>query len=278
MSSRDAWLCAAAMALLAPTAAAVSEQDRWQAEYRFATAEPELIIENVWGDVEVRGVAGNTISVIVSEHRSARDAATLERSRELIYLEVSETDTGVAFIVDGVGRNWRGRNPCPSCRVEYRFEVEVPSGSRVEAGTVNDGSVRIVDVAGPVTAGNVNGPVSAYNIKTCETLSTVNGDVRAEFGVAPGSDCALETINGDIITVLPANSGIDLRLELGHGRVYSEFELDSVALAPTVERIERGSKRGYRIEQPAGLRLGAGGPQFKFESLNGDVQIKRSEP
>ena len=100
----------------ASPAGAVSEQDTWQASYRFAGA-PELTIDNVWGDIEVRGIDGDTIRVSVEERRSARDAEELERSRELIYLDVLESDTGLALIVDGIVRNRRGHNRCRSCRV-----------------------------------------------------------------------------------------------------------------------------------------------------------------
>lgn len=264
----------AALAGASPVGA-VSEQDSWQASYRFAGA-PELRIDNVWGDVEVRGVAGDTITVSVEERRSARDAEELERSRELIFLDVIESETGIAFVVDGTVRERRGRNPCHSCRVEYRFLVEAPRATRVSLSTVNDGAVRVEEIDGPVRAANVNGPVSALGIARCEALSTVNGDIHAEFAAAPDGDCAFETINGDIVSVLPAGSGIDLHLTLGHGAVYSDFDLAALALPAIVERIERPGAHAYRIEQPAGLRLGAGGPTFRFESMNGHVRLKRS--
>ncbi len=264
-------------AILVPVlpAGAISERDQWQATYRFA-GPAELVIENVWGDVEVRGVGGDAITVSVSEHRSARDATELARSRELIRLDVVESDTGIRFRVDGVLRDWRGRHPCPSCRVEYRFVVEAPRATRVVVSTVNDGKVRIEDIDGPVRAANVNGPVTALAIARCENLSTVNGDIRAEFATAPGADCGLETINGDIVTVLPAGAGIDLELKLGHGTVYSEFEVTELALPPRVERTERRGSSSYRIEQPAGLRVGAGGAAFSFASMNGDVYVRRA--
>ena len=56
-----------------------------------------------------------------------------------------------------------------------------------------------------------------------------------------------------------------------------QFEVDQLALPPKVERTDTGSGYHYRIEQPAGLRVGAGGPAFKYESLNGDIHIELSK-
>ena len=53
--------------------------------------------------------------------------------------------------------------------------------------------------------------------------------------------------------------------------------LAGIAVPPKVERTDTGSGFRYWIEQPAGLRVGGGGPAFKYASLNGDIHIELSK-
>jgi hypothetical protein len=55
------------------------------------------------------------------------------------------------------------------------------------------------------------------------------------------------------------------------------FDVEPVTLPVKLERQEHDDRYGYRIEQPVGVRLGAGGPTFTFASLNGDVRIRKNK-
>ena len=91
-------------------------------------------------------------------------------------------------------------------------------------------------------------------------------------GIREGA--VIESINGDITLAMPGDAGIDMALDLFNGRVVSELEVEPVALPVSVEYVADNGRHSYRIEQPAGLRVGAGGPSYRISSLNGDVRIR----
>ena len=54
-----------------------------------------------------------------------------------------------------------------------------------------------------------------------------------------------------------------------------EHYLEPLALPAKVEQRKEDGRFVYHIEQAAGIRLGAGGPTFSIESLNGDLRIRK---
>ena len=74
---------------------------------------------------------------------------------------------------------------------------------------------------------------------------------------------------------IPDRSSVDLLLDLFNGKVNSDFGLESFSPPATVEQVVDDGRTKYRVQQPAGLRIGAGGPVFSISSMNGDVRVKR---
>jgi hypothetical protein len=87
----------------------------------------------------------------------------------------------------------------------------------------------------------------------------------------------IETINGEITVGLPAGTGLNAILSINHGGIESHFDVEPMMLPVKMKEEEREDRYDYRIVQPAGMRLGAGGPTFTFASLNGDVRIRKNE-
>ena len=255
----------------------VTEERTWTEVYPVTGAEPWLVISNIWGNVTVTAGMAGQITATVHEVRTAPDQSRFERSHESIYLEVDADPDGVSMLVGGPDRYWRRFDRCRGCRVDYQFEIAVPPDTRVDVGTVTDGRVDISGIRGPVTASNVNGPIDLESLHDCELIENVNGRIDLHFANVPGGDCSIETVNGDITMGLPDGTGMDMAFDLFNGRMVSEMDVDPLAMPATVERMEADGRFRYRIEQPAGVRLGAGGPRFTFSSLNGDIRIRRNQ-
>ncbi len=257
--------------------AAVTEQKTWSDAYPVTAAAPKLLIDNIWGNVRVRTGAGREIVVTIDEKRSAPTQELFELSKETIYLDVQADDAGVSMIVGKPEPMAGRRDRCRDCRVEYQFEVLVPVGAQVDVSTVTDGGIDVVGTSGPVSANNVNGPVVATDLQDCVEIGSVNGAVDVSFARAPTHDCSIKTINGDITLTVPGGAGLDAALNMMGGDVVSEFDLEPLAMAPKVEQRSEDGAFVYRVAQAAGIRLGAGGPTFNIESLNGDLLIRKSK-
>ena len=272
-------LTASWLLLLANTGMAgerVEQSKTWTETFPVTASNPTLNIENIWGDIRVRPGKAGEIVVTISERRSAPDQKRFDRSLETLKLNTEADDNGVAFYVGSGDRNWHGRNRCRDCRVDYQFDVAVPADTQLDVSTVNDGRIDVADVAGSVSAANVNGPISVSGMHDCEALNSVNGEVDLGFATPPGENCSIETINGDITLVLPENSGFDVAMDLFNGRMLTQLPVDFLALPATVEHTESNGRHQYKIAQQAGVRIGAGGPLFTISSMNGDIRIQKT--
>jgi hypothetical protein len=257
--------------------AGVTDQKTWTDRYPVTAATPQLLIDNIWGNVRVRKGAAREIAVTISEKRSAPTQELFDLSKETIYLDVQADAGGVSMIVAKPDRQFERRDRCRNCRVEYQFEVTVPQGTQVDVSTVTDGGIDVAETGGAVSASNVNGPVAARDLQDCAQIESVNGAVDVSFARAPSQDCSIKTINGDITLSVPGGANLDAALSMMQGKVVSEFDLEPLALPAKVEQRNEDGHFIYRVAQAAGIRLGKGGPTFNIESLNGDLRIRKSE-
>jgi hypothetical protein len=106
----------------------------------------------------------------------------------------------------------------------------------------------------------------------------VNGDVSAEFLRVPEAGGSLETVNGEIELTLPADAQAEVSFETMNGEIFSDFEVETVAQRTLADEGERGRGRGgrrsYKLDRDAVVRIGAGGPRFDCETLNGDIVVR----
>lgn len=255
-------------------AGSIEESKTWTDTFPVKTDKPTLTIENIWGDVRVRPGKAGEIVVSVQERRRAPDQERYDRSLETLNLDIEADDDGVSFYVGNRDRHWRGRDNCRGCRVDYQFDVTVPLNTQLDVSTVNDGRIDIAGVSGSVSAANVNGPIAIADMRNCNELNSVNGEVSLGFVAAPGENCSIETINGDITLSMPGDAGFDVTMDLFNGRMMTQLPVNPLVVPARVEHIETGGRHQYRIEQHAGVRIGAGGATFTISSMNGDIRIQ----
>jgi hypothetical protein len=254
----------------------VTRKQSWTESYAVSTSTPHLEIRNIWGGVRVRTGAGDEIVVSISESRSAPDQALYEISLEHLKLDIEADGNGVSMIVGDREERWQHMSPCPDCRVDYQFDIQVPPDAIIDVGTVMDGRVDISGVTGLVSASNVNGSVSVEKIKNCDKISSINGRIQIQFDVAPQRDCEIETINGNITLDVPDDTSLDISADLYNGEIESDFPVRPLSYPATVERLEEDGRSIYRIQKLSGVRIGAGGPIYSVASINGDIQIRRN--
>jgi hypothetical protein len=254
----------------------VEVRETWTEIFPLTTDKPYLEIDNIWGDVSVRPGKSGEIRVTIQEHRSAPDQRSFDRSLKTLALNIEAGDSGVILYVGNQDRVWRGKSNCRDCKVNYQFDVVVPVGTQLNVSTVNDGFIDIADIRGNVSAHNVNGSIAIAGMHNCGELNSINGEVDLDFKTRPAGDCSIRTINGDITLALPVDSGIDVAMNQANGRMLTQFPVDPLALAAKIEHIEKNGRHQYRIEQHAGVRIGAGGPTFTISSMNGDIRIQKT--
>ncbi|MEQ9562856.1 MAG: hypothetical protein RLN69_10065 [Woeseiaceae bacterium] len=269
----------AAIVICASDAAAktVSENRAWTDVYPVAGAAPRLEVSNIWGGVRVRVGEPGVITVSVTESRSAPDQQRFEYSLEVLALDVKADAAGVALKVGHRDDSWWQRKDCHDCRVDYQFDITVPPDAVIDVGTVMDGKVDVLGVTGAISASNVNGPIVIDGVSECVDVGNVNGPITMGFTRAPRQDCRIETVNGDVTLDMPENTSLDVSLDLFNGRVSSELPVGQFELPASVETIVEDGRTRYRIQQLAGIRIGAGGPVYSVASINGDLLIRKHQ-
>jgi len=266
-------LCASHAAAATP----LSENRTWTDVYPVADVAPRLEVSNIWGGIKVRAGVPGQVTVSIAERRSAPDQARFDRSLQSIRLEIEADASGVSLLVGNRDDSRWYWNDCRDCRVDYQFDIQVPPDAVLDVSTVMDGRIDIQGVAGMVSAHNVNGPIDIGDLHDCTVVENVNGPITMNFDRAPLQNCRIETVNGDMTLEMPEGAGLDVALDLFNGRVSSELPVGPFQLPASVEQIVQDGRTRYRIQQLAGVRIGAGGPTYSVASINGDLLIRKHQ-
>jgi hypothetical protein len=146
--------------------------------------------------------------------------------------------------------------------VRVEWVVRVPRGVHFLGSTVN-GAVSARSMPADATVSSVNGAVTVSAAGVVEA-STVNGDIDATTGRADaGRDLQFETVNGDILLRVPADFRARVDAELLNGSIESDFPLEI--------------RRGRYVGATAEGQIGRGGHRLKLETVNGTLEIRRSD-
>ncbi|MEO8172703.1 MAG: hypothetical protein ABI581_06455 [Sediminibacterium sp.] len=246
-----------------------------------------VVIYNLEGSVRVEGYAGDKVLIEVDKTISAKDKETLEQGKKEVKVEFEQIgDSVVAYIRepwDTRPHDWRDQDDnywSNRRRIEYncalQFVVKVPFNVNLRASTVNDGEVVVKDVAGKLNVSNVNGGIEIVNAKGTTKATTVNGDLTVNYTSNPPEASSFYTLNGKLTATFQPNLSADLQFKSMNGAFYTDFDNTEV-LPPVVTKNQENKGKGtiYKLNKDTKLRIGAGGKQFKFETLNGNIYIKK---
>jgi hypothetical protein len=255
---------------------------------RFADpAKPgELIVDNLFGPIDVKGYAGREVVLEVKKIVYARDEARSRKAEDEVKLDITEKGNTIEAYVDGPfresedGRRDRGvrMRRDPGYKVYYGFTLKVPVRTNLVLSTVLDGDVEVRGVEGTFDVRNVTGRVLLHDAAGSGEASSVSGGVTIAFRRHPDGPCFFKSVSGDVEVDFPGQPSADFRIKTMNGEVYSDFDVTHLPKTPPVreERREEGGKYVYRSDAAYGVRVGKGGPEIKLETLTGDILIARS--
>ena len=156
--------------------------------------------------------------------------------------------------------------------VRFDFELHVPAATKIMLSTINEGDIKVERVSGGFDLHNVNGGIELSEAAGSGNVHTVNGKISATFTRNPANGTSFKTVNGTIEASFRPNLAADVWLKTMNGGAYTDFPATALANMPaTAER--RDGKFVYRGNRSSTVRIGAGGPEYKFETLNGSIRI-----
>lgn len=239
-----------------------------------------LFIYNISGFIRVEGYSGTKVLLEMDKTISADDEKLLEEGKKEFTLAFdNRSDSIIAYISSPLDSRPR-KNRYQNNEIEYEFNVDftvkVPYGMNLNISTINNGNVAVNNVSGQLNVNNVNEGIEIKNAKSKTNAHTVNGDVSVSYLVNPPDESSYYTINGDINVRYQPDLSADLQFKSMNGEMFTDFP--SVQLLPAAVN-KAGEKKGsgiiYKLTSTTSVRFGKGGKIFRFETINGNVYIRK---
>jgi hypothetical protein len=239
-----------------------------------------LAIYNIAGSIKVEGYNGNQVLIEVDEKITSKSQEDLESVKSEYKLGFDQKgDSIICYTVapyDSRPRINNNRRDSRRYTIKLEYSVKVPFNMNLRVGTVNDGNVSVKDVYGALKVSNVNGALSILNAKGKTDATTVNGDVVVTYAAVPQDDSRYHTINGKLDVSFPENLSADLAFKSMNGQYYTNFpDVQAIPSKVMVTETKNSNGATYKLNKNSLVRIGSGGKTFSFETLNGNIYIKK---
>jgi len=273
---RNRFALAALIACLPLMAAEVDQKETIEKTYPLSGSAPKkVIVDNLNGSIHVTGYAGSEVRLVAHKHLSADSSEAAERARREVTLEITQDANTVRFYVDGPFRCRDGGvhyDRRQEYEVKYDFDLQVPRDTATDLKTVNDGEIRIENVAGDYKVDNINGGIEMTEVAGSGKVYALNGRVRVLFRENPRAKSSFGSLNGEVrVTFLPDLSA-DLRFKTFNGAVYTDFPVSYLPV-PAAAAERRDGKFIYKSNDWSAVRVAHGGPELSFDAFNGSIRI-----
>jgi DUF4097 and DUF4098 domain-containing protein YvlB len=239
-----------------------------------------VIVDNVNGSIEVTGEPGNDVHMEVTKRIRAESAERMEAAKREVKLDEQQSGDTLKLYVDGPFRcncdDRSQRHGHQGYNVNYDFKLRVPSGARIDLYTVNGGGISVRGVGGDFDVRNVNGDIEMNDVTGSGKAHTVNGPVKVVYAANPKGPLSFETVNGSVDVAFRKGFGAEARMETLNGGMYTDYEVYAAAIEPAGATRQNG-KFVLRRGGATAVRVGAGGPELRMKTVNGDIFIRDRE-
>ena len=224
-------------------------------------------VKEVLLEARVRAAGGEDWYADEKEKASQRKTAGMHRLRNTATgLAVEEDNNIMEVQVEAMNRT-------------VDLELKVPRRTSLELNTVNDGDIKVEGVEGEIEVNNTNGGVTLTDVSGSVVAHALNEAVVVRFvKVDPKKPMSFSSLNGDIDVTLPADVRANVRIKADNGDVYTDFEMQMERRGPRVEETkDKAAGKKYRVHTDSSMSgtLNGGGPEYRFETFNGSVYIRK---
>jgi hypothetical protein len=218
--------------------------------------------------IEVIGEDREDVAFEVTVEEGTRTIVTPSGSQSLksgaYSMDVEEADNYVSMDMD-----WRAN--------KVNVIARVPRQANLELSTTNNGEIIVSNINGKLELENTNGPITATNITGSVIADSVNDNIIVEFaGVDASTVMSFSSVNGDLSLGLPEGTGAELHIDSSEGEIISDFEVEVQPSKPVMSREDGKHGVEVKVESVIIARVNGGGVVIKLKTLNGDIQITKS--
>jgi len=242
-----------------------------------------LDVRGINGSIRVVGVDGAAVQMIIRKIiRAETDADFAEAQRDVRLDFVERAPRIEAIVRDRSGqvcgepslgqRNW----PRVRYDVSFDFTIQVPKQTRLRLCTINGGNVTVQGTLGDFEVDNVNGEIAMEQVAGSGSARTVNGPVSVSFVANPPAPSTFHTVNGTVEVKFQDGLSADLKMKTFNGGLFTDFEVEPLAQPAALNSTRQNGRLVYRSNEFTRVRVGGGGPEHTFETLNGNVRTLRA--
>ncbi|MEM1338579.1 MAG: DUF4097 family beta strand repeat-containing protein [Bacteroidota bacterium] len=249
-----------------------------------ATAENTLVVWNIYGPVSVEGYNGNAIQVKVEKEIFADNAEDLEVGKTELTLKVVAQDNRIIIHPDapyiqydekGLRFNWCDNYEEPVYQHRLSFTIKVPKGINLNVAAVNDGDISVANTSGKfIKVNNINGGIDLENVVGKTNLHCINGRVNVSYASNPDVSSKYYSLNGDINISYQEPLSADVSFKSMNGELFTDFAIEKQYVR-TSKNEDGKRKTKFKYESTPIVQIGSGGIALDFETLNGNVFIKK---
>ena len=242
-----------------------------------------LDVRNLSGFLHV--TAGDGPNVEISIHKTIRarsDADKTEAERD-VRLDFVERAPRVEAIVRDrrnhvCGEDTRDDRGWDRVYYDVRFDftIRVPRDVQLRLCTINSGDLTVDGTRGDFDVDNVNGRIDMTGVAGSGQAHTVNGGVKVSFTANPNAASSFKTVNGNVDVYFQDGLSADLRMKTMNGGLFTDFDAQPLPSLAATSGERRNGRFVYRANEFTRVRVGRGGPEITFETLNGSVRAIRA--
>lgn len=243
-----------------------------------------LDVRNVNGFIHVEGTDDSAVQMSIrKEIRAATrdDLAEAQRDVRLDFRDgaprVEATVTDRRGHVCGERRQDDGQR-WERVRYEVRFDftIRVPRNAALRLCTINGGDVVVNGTRGDFEVDNVNGLIAMTQVAGAGSAHTVNGAVTVSFTANPKLPSSFKSVNGNIDVSFVEGLSADFAMKTLNGGLFTDFDAQPLANSVAAAGERQSGRFVYRANEFTRVRVGNGGPEIAFETLNGNVRARRA--
>ncbi len=248
------------------------------------SSESSLVVKNVFGTVDVEGYSGNEVMVEAKRTITSKSNKDLELGKSELKVKIyKEKDQVIVrpdapyikFDEEKLTYNWCNNSFDVGYEHDLYIKVKVPKSMVVDVGTVNGGEVLIRNTRGEyLKAENINGGITLTNITGKTKVNCINGPVTISYADNPSEASEYYALNGDINISYQKALSANITFKSMNGELFTDFDIDK-QFTRTNKSAGSGSKPKYKFESTPVVQIGGGQVDFDFETLNGNVYIKK---
>ncbi len=245
-------------------------------------ADGQVKIYNLSGSITVVSYEGNNAIVDINKTIYARSTEALQEAKSSFKLGADSDKELVLYTAAPYDtrpktnrENYNFNENDNRYWVHLDYTIKLPRSASVHASTVNDGDIIINNIDGEISVNNVNGDIALDNIKNTKKVTTINGDIKMSYNSFETSNCSYTTINGNITLAAPSNLSAEVEFKSMNGEIFTDFD-DYKVLSNLQKKSESNNgNKTYKLDMIEGIIVGSGLSKLKFETLNGDIFIKK---